>query len=189
MKRLGSVSHPPSFVLTVIGAWLLALAGALASDGPDFSGTWVLEKGESTVSNEAMFVGLIHDVGKLYLLSRAKKHPDLFACPGAMAQIMSEWHAEIGKAVVESWELPDHVVQAVSAHGDHERHKYGPPDVIDVLIVANVVANAMEQRTIDELDFDGVSAFARLEIDASVVDKFVTESREELDALMSALRG
>ena len=58
MRRLGSLSHPSSFVLTVIGAWLLALAGALASDGPDFSGTWVLEKGESTVSNEAMFVGL-----------------------------------------------------------------------------------------------------------------------------------
>ena len=58
MRRLGSVSHPPFFVVAVVGAWLLALSIALASDGPDFSGTWVLEEGDSTVSDEAMFVGL-----------------------------------------------------------------------------------------------------------------------------------
>ena len=57
MSRLGSVSSPQSFALTVVGAWLFTLA-ALASDGPDFSGTWVLEEGQSTVSDEAMFVGL-----------------------------------------------------------------------------------------------------------------------------------
>ncbi len=144
---------------------------------------------EGVNADEAMFIGLIHDIGKLYILSRIANHPDLFACPEAMEQLMSEWHAEIGKSIVESWAFPDHVAAAVSEHGDMARHKHGPADLLDVLIAANLLANKSERDGCDQLDFDAVSAFSRLKIDAGSVEEFITESREEIDALMGALRG
>src|SRR5215831_17646533 len=53
--------------------------------------------------DEAMLAGLLHNVGKIYVLARAHKLPALFKDRNALHAIMDQWQANVGKAIVENW--------------------------------------------------------------------------------------
>ncbi len=55
--------------------------------------------------DEAMLTGMMHGIGKLYILTRAIDHPELFNSETALNDIIDEWHAGIGKAILENWEF------------------------------------------------------------------------------------
>ncbi len=81
--------------------------------------------------DEALVVGLIHNIGRIYLLSRAPQYPELFSSPDDLAELVDQWHAEVGKAIVESWSLPADVAEAVGRQhvpGDEEE----TPPMVDV---------------------------------------------------------
>ena len=62
---------------------------------------------------EAMLAGLLHEIGKLYILARADSFPDLFGDPLALAGLLGDWHAALGHAILDTWGLPESVVTAV----------------------------------------------------------------------------
>jgi HD-like signal output (HDOD) protein len=62
----------------------------------------------------ALLAGLLHGIGQLYILTRAHKHPALFANQPAYHQIVRDWHSSISKALLENWEMADEIVLAVS---------------------------------------------------------------------------
>lgn len=62
---------------------------------------------------EAMLAGLLHEVGKLYILARADAFPDLFGDPGTLAELLGDWHSALGHAILGAWGLPESVVSAV----------------------------------------------------------------------------
>ncbi|MBE2259331.1 MAG: hypothetical protein H6942_09875 [Candidatus Accumulibacter sp.] len=51
---------------------------------------------------EAMFAGPSHDAGVFCLLSRAASLPELIADRGELQQLLTQWHAEIGHALLDS---------------------------------------------------------------------------------------
>src|SRR5687767_6517501 len=51
----------------------------------------------SVNADEAMLAGLLHNVGKIYILARAQKHP-FFKEPETLQQLLRDWHANVGKA-------------------------------------------------------------------------------------------
>ncbi len=63
--------------------------------------------------DEALIVGLIHNIGRIYLLSRSPRYPELFAAPDQVAILLDSWHAGIAKAIVECWNLPAETALAV----------------------------------------------------------------------------
>src|SRR5687768_15133146 len=71
----------------------------------------------SVNADESMLAGLLHNVGKIYILARAHRHDSLFKDPVALAQVLRDWHANVGKAIVENWGFPEHIATAI---GDHE---------------------------------------------------------------------
>ena len=138
-------------------------------------------------SDEAMLTGLIHNVGKIYILARARKHGDLFANPGAMAFVMRDWQANVGKAIVENWGFAQHIADAVGEHEDAER-SVGYADLTDVLTVAVLAASYVGEAGADlELNMQGVRAFGRLGMDNQKFSQIMTECVEEISALRSAL--
>src|SRR5678815_2864410 len=64
-------------------------------------------------ADESMLAGLLHNVGKLYILARANRHGSLFRDAPAPAQVMRDWHANVGKAIVENWGFPEHIAEAI----------------------------------------------------------------------------
>ncbi len=83
--------------------------------------------------DEAMLTGMMHGIGKLYVLTRVVDHPQLFASNTMLTQIIGEWHTSIGKAILENWNFSESMAQAVGEQADYDREKEeGPADLTDV---------------------------------------------------------
>lgn len=87
--------------------------------------------------DEAMLAGLVHDIGKFYILTRIADHPELFKDTQAMNGILHEWHPGIGRAIIETWGFPDVIAVAVDEHEWLERDDSEGVSITDIVIVAN----------------------------------------------------
>ncbi len=86
--------------------------------------------------DEAMLTGMMHGIGKLYVLTRATDHPELFISDTTLNEIIRDWHASIGKAILENWDFSESMAQAVGEQEDLSRDEPGPPNLSDVIAVA-----------------------------------------------------
>jgi putative nucleotidyltransferase with HDIG domain len=131
--------------------------------------------------DEALFAGLVHDIGHFYLLSQAARYPDLEHNPEELAQILASWHASIGQAVLHEFKVSDALIEAV---GEHENaHFHSPPrSLTDIVTIANLAASK-------------TNPVAALRVDPAEVltQRYVVEAlndgRGEIVALAAALRG
>ena len=105
---------------TVVAAFAFILAKSCTQLNPD----------------EAMLAGMMHGIGRLYILSRAAINPELFESPNRFQQIVDEWHAQIGKVILENWQFSDEIVLAVANQQDVGRENSGPADLSDVISTA-----------------------------------------------------
>ena len=137
-------------------------------------------------ADESMLAGLLHNVGKLYILARANRHANLFRDPASLAQVLRDWHANVGKAIVENWGFPDHIAEAIGEHENIER-MVGQADVADVLTVAAMAAGFMGHEVDFELNMQGVKAFSRLGLDNAKCADIMQNCGDEISALRSAL--
>lgn len=137
--------------------------------------------------DEAFLAGLLHGVGKLYILTRADRHSVLFSDPLALEQIMRDWHANVGKSILENWEMSEELVAAVGDQDDTAREHEGAADLTDLLICANMMAAYFEQPADLELNMQGVSAFRMLGLNAGNSTKVLADCRDEINALRAAL--
>ena len=87
-------------------------------------------------ADEALLAGLIHAVGKLYIISRAQDFPDLFEDDQQLVSVMSDWYVPVGESILQSWNFPDSVVQAVASQLDTDREPEEESSIADILHVA-----------------------------------------------------
>ena len=134
-----------------------------------------------------MLAGLLHGIGKLYILTRSSKHPALFADQATYNQIVRDWHSPVAKALLENWDMAEEIVNAVSDYEDTERAHSGPVDLTDVLTVGNLLAAFKEHPESLEINMHDVAACKRMNIDRASYEKLIDESETEIDALRQAL--
>ena len=134
-----------------------------------------------------MLAGLLHGIGKLYILTRSSKHPALFADQAIYNQIVRDWHSPVAKALLENWDMAEEIVVAVSDYEDLERVHSGPVDLTDVLTVGNLLAAFKEHPESLEINMHDVAACKRMNIDRASYEKLIDESEHEIDALRQAL--
>ena len=135
----------------------------------------------------AMLAGLLHGIGKLYILTRSSKHPALFADQVTYNQIVRDWHSAVAKALLENWDMAEEIVNAVNEYEDMERSHTGPVDLTDVLTVGNLLAAFKEHPETLEINMHDVAACKRMNIDRATYEKLIDESESEIDALRQAL--
>lgn len=136
-------------------------------------------------ADESMLAGLLHNVGKIYILARVHRYP-LFKDPGALQQVMRDWHANVGKAIVENWGFPEHIAEAIGEHENIERSSE-ERDVSDVLTVAVMMAGFFGHEADLELNMQGVKSFWRLGLDNQKCVHVMRDCAEEISALRTAL--
>lgn len=137
-------------------------------------------------ADECMLAGLLHNVGKIYILARANRHGNLFKDPDALAHVVRDWHANIGKAIVENWGFPQHLSDAIAEHESIDR-RVDQADVTDVLTVAVMMAGFVGHEADLELNMQGVKAFWRLGLDNDKCAHILNDCRDEITALRTAL--
>jgi HD-like signal output (HDOD) protein len=138
-------------------------------------------------ADEAMLTGMMHGIGKLYVLTRAIDHPELFASDATLNEIIGDWHASIGKAILENWNFSESMAQAVGEQTDFTRTEDGPPDLSDVIAVSILMASHVADVPGLEVALHDLGAARRLGLDEARTSAVMRESAAEVTALSQAL--
>ncbi len=135
--------------------------------------------------DEAMLAGLLHNIGKVYILARIPKQ----AATAALFDdaVLRDWHPGIGQALIENWKLPEEIAVAVGGQLDLDRHHNGPPDLQDLMIVAVNVASQMANNAADDAALAKIPSAAALGLTDSAFVRIMLESQTELEMLQAAL--
>jgi HD-like signal output (HDOD) protein len=136
----------------------------------------------------AMLTGLVHGVGKLYILTHSMRHPALFGDQTMYQRIIRDWHGNIAKALLESWFLAEEIVTAVHSYEDSARELRGTSAALaDVLEIADMLSMCKDSPDLIRARLANRKAAAHLGLDADICQALVAESAEELGALRIAL--
>jgi HD-like signal output (HDOD) protein len=95
--------------------------------------------------DQALLSGLLHVLGRLYIIMRSKDMPEL--SDTEMRQVIDGWHAAIGKAILESWGLPEALQHAVQHQDEYDVAQDGEVSMTDVLIAAKLAARGETDGT------------------------------------------
>lgn len=148
----------------------------------------MLAQGIPDVSpDQAMLAGLLHDVGALPILTRAEDNPRLLGDMITLDRLVAEYHPRIGARILESWGFPAGMVAVAAEHEDLDRDPDGPPDLVDVVLVANLQSHFGGNHPHGQVDWSTVPAFRRLGIDTEVSIVEIADQQDELGELQRML--
>ncbi len=136
--------------------------------------------------DEAMFTGLVHDIGVFYLMSRAAGFPELVADKAELHALLAGWHDSIGHALLSALGSPESVLLAVQEH-ETPREIKEIKTLSDVLYVANKIANRTSRWRDPEYDGEVDTSMLDSLFDADTLASIVEESEEEVASLKAAL--
>jgi HD-like signal output (HDOD) protein len=91
----------------------------------------------------ALLAGLLHVIGRLYILTRLSRLPALLEEPQAVEKILADWSGNVGKALLENWQMPEEYGEAVANYDNRQRDNRGPIDLTDLLGAAWQLAAAL----------------------------------------------
>jgi HD-like signal output (HDOD) protein len=128
--------------------------------------------------DQALLTGLLHVLGRLYIIMRSKDVPEL--SDAEMRQVIDGWHATIGKAILETWGLPETLQHAVEHQDELEAAQDGDVSMTDVLIAAKLLAKG-------ETDGAKFPALRRLGVAVKDGAKPLDQYEEEIKSVRSSL--
>jgi len=137
----------------------------------------------------ALLAGLMHNVGRIYILTRASKYPTLTADPLTFNSIVRDWHANVAKALLENWKVADEIVDAVAGYEDLDREARGPVTLTDVLSLAILLEGNRHGTEMNVPDENLMKGLKRMHLQVRDCHAVLDESAEEIAALKSALGG
>ena len=152
---------------------------------------YILAKGQSSIENpeEVMLAGLLHDIGKFYILNRASDFPELFGEPEQLEELLATWNTGVGRAIIESWGFPDHIAEAIDEHETLSRYQPGSVDMTDIVLVANLFVNLHENPPDELPDLSEIPACKKMQIDHVRMQGIMAASEEEIRSIEQALGG
>jgi HD-like signal output (HDOD) protein len=137
----------------------------------------------------ALLAGLMHNVGRIYILTRASKYPTLTADPLTFNSIVRDWHANVAKALLENWRVAEEIVEAVAGYEDLDREARGPVTLTDVLSLAMLLERNRNGSEMNVPDEGLIKGLKRMQLQVRDCHAVLDESAEEIAALKSALGG
>jgi HD-like signal output (HDOD) protein len=121
-------------------------------------------------SDEAFLAGLLHELGKLYILMHAKEHVDLLASDPGFQSVLAAWHPRLGRAVMEAWELSPELAAAVGDHESCSQTAPDPPTMTAVVAVANYLVEHSDEACGDAQFHSKAPDFGGLSLDKATFD-------------------
>ena len=146
----------------------------------------VVARRTQVLPDEAFLTGLLHGIGRLYIMARATGQATLGQDPTFM-DLISNWHAGIGKAVIENWGFAEVMAEAIGAQGDTQaRHKQAVT-LSDILVVSIILADLLQPPPPRVIEVTGIFAFEAIGLTATDCATLLTHAEYQLGALHEAL--
>lgn len=134
----------------------------------------------------AFTCGLLHEVGKLYILTRAKAFPGFIDNAAELERVMEDWHPQIGEAIVRSWGFPETLCAAINPDQHLIQRDHGHVELVDVLLVARLLLDASGQTP---PPLRSVPSCVKMDVDETTAPGIVLEYRNKLESVKQTLYG
>jgi HD-like signal output (HDOD) protein len=138
-------------------------------------------------ADEAFLTGLLHGIGKLYIMARAATAPNGLGSEQSWMELISGWQASIGKAVLQSWGFVEEMCEAVGDQDDIDRRWKHEARLVDVLIASLVLADALKTPEPRTLGTQGINAFLSLGVTPADCSAILAAADEQIRQIHEAL--
>ena len=118
----------------------------------------------------ALLTGLLHGVGRLYIMTRAVQYPALFANLASYQAIERDWHLERRFGAARELGSRGGDRQCGARLGRPGARGRGPVNLTDVLVAANLIVNHEGDPVLLGVRLQSVPAVARLQLDAEACE-------------------
>ncbi|TVS11089.1 MAG: HDOD domain-containing protein [Gammaproteobacteria bacterium] len=132
--------------------------------------------------DDMLTLGLVHNIGRIYLISRGAEFGDNDAAVG-MNELFDEWHPVVGSAIAESWNLPEQAVQAIAQQTTPDAEQDFAHDINDLLGLAVALA-AVRENAEAVAAAASTPAAVRLGVNEAALAAVVEDAREFSELLV-----
>jgi HD-like signal output (HDOD) protein len=137
-------------------------------------------------ADEAFLTGLLHGIGRLYIMVRAASDPGKARYERSLLDLIDGWHPTIGQMVLENWGFPEAMAAAIG-----QQQNYGDiskaADLTDILIAALALAAAARPGGARVIEGAEIKPFARLGLRAEECRAMLAVTARHVGALRGAL--
>lgn len=148
----------------------------------------VLARQASRVSpDKAMLAGLLHDIGKFYILNRAHHYQASLGEPEAIWPLLEQWHLSIGNAILEDWDVPEDIRLAITDYRDYRPGSHGKPGLPEVLVLADQLQGYLSEQASWQEEGDLPAAAAAFELDGAQLAELLEQARLEYQLVLQAI--
>ena len=100
--------------------------------------------------DNAFLCGLLHEVGKLYILTKARDYPTLMGDADSLASVLEQWYSSVGKSIVEAWGFSDEIANSMEIDENLSSDSGSPATLVDVIYAARLVLENDDEQELDE---------------------------------------
>lgn len=116
---------------------------------------------------QAMLAGLIHQIGKLPILTLAEKFPELAEDQAVLDRLLENLHPTIGKMIMETWDMPPALARVAWEYRDLQRESGPAVDYVDVVQVAYIESEIRSNPALAST-VAAMPVFRKLGLDADI---------------------
>ncbi len=138
-------------------------------------------------ADQAMLAGMLHAVGKLFVLTRASKFPALLADAAVRSEIENAWHARAARVLLTKWNLPRELLDAACDFTQPGIAGGPGGSLCDVLLAAHCLVRVADPADLAGADFLSSGPFVRLSLEARQAERVLQASAHEMASLRAAL--
>lgn len=142
------------------------------------------ERHEDVNEETAFMCGLLHEVGKLYILTKAKDFPSFLGDTASSGAVLEEWHPQIGKNIVEAWKFPADVCESLDTEESLVELTHAAPTQVDVIFVACLLLDASSDAV---LDLGSIPSCVKLGITEETMAAIISTYEDKLHSVQQSL--
>jgi len=131
--------------------------------------------------DEVMLAGLLHDIGKLPILAKARKIVNLEENLPALDMVIKKLHPALGKTILQTWNFEPELVKVAAEH-ERIRRDSKVLDHTDIVLVANL-HSLLGKKNSPVVDWNEIPAMKKLNLDADSSVDVLKEAHKEISEI------
>ncbi len=147
---------------------------------------FAIARRHSNLNHETAFLcGLMHEVGKLYIITKAEEFPNLMGDKQQFEAVMDEWNPQVSKSIIESWGFTEDMAKSADPENYLDSDPESVPQYVDVVAVAKLMVDLPDEK-LNEIAGEDPS-FLKLRVTADNVPELLGEYRDKLKSMQKSL--
>jgi HD-like signal output (HDOD) protein len=143
-------------------------------------------------AEEALLIGLVHDVGAIAILNYIEQYPRLGENEAELEETIARMRGELGAMILRKWRFTPAVVAGARDAENWLRQHNGKADFTDLLIVSQVHERLRKHQLEGLPPMEEISAINRVLGDDATPEKsleILHQAKAQIDEMRSMLRG